>query len=163
MPATPEAAAAAPPRRRDRNPNLLLAFDFGLRRLGVAAGNLLTRTASQLATLDSSRGAPWPEIDRVVAEFGPGTLVVGLPLASTGPTSVTERAAEFAEALRVRYALPVGTVDEALSSRAAEAEIRDARRRGRLARRAGKDSVDRLAACLIAEQWMRTEARDVRP
>ncbi len=162
MPATPEAAVAAPP-VRDRNSDILLAFDFGLRRIGVAAGNRLTRTASPVATLDASRGTPWHDIDRLVADFGPGTLVVGLPETSRGPTRVTERAAEFAAALRSRYGLPVGTVDEALTSRAAEAEIRDARRRGTLTRRAGKDRVDRLAASLIAEQWMAAEARDTRP
>lgn len=134
---------------------VLLAFDFGLRRIGIATGNLLTRTATPLTTLRTGRGIPWSEVDALVREWQPATLVVGRPAVDeTRPIEVRIR--EFAAALRERYALPVECVDEAFSSQAARTELRSRRRSGHLRRRVEKDRVDRLAACHIAEQWMST-------
>jgi putative Holliday junction resolvase len=146
------------PGRADRNPDVVVAFDFGLRRIGVATGNLVTRIASELKTLETGPEPPWSELDAVVAGFGPGTLVVGLPPSSSAPTSITERARLFAASLAARYALPVETVDESLTSVQAEAELRDARRDGRRRRRIDKGDIDRRAARLIVEQWMSAQA-----
>jgi putative pre-16S rRNA nuclease len=132
---------------------VLLAFDFGLRRLGLATANLTTRTASPLTTLRVDRQIPWADIDRVVADWRPDQLVVGLP-EGEGAASVARTIRDFVEQLRERYRLPVATVDETLTSVAAQAEIVSARRSGFLRRRVGRDSTDRVAACLIAEQWM---------
>jgi putative Holliday junction resolvase len=151
MPRTPEASRGA---RSAGNPDILLAFDFGARRIGIATGNRLTGTAAALRTLLSGAQPPWAEIDAVVHDYAPGRLVVGVPEASAGPSSVTARARRFASELAARYALPVETVDETLSSRAAEAELRDARRSGALGKRISKGAVDARAAKLIAEQWL---------
>ena len=132
---------------------ILLAFDFGFRRLGVATGNLHTRTAQPLTTLEVREQLPWNEIDRVIAQWRPGQLVVGLPQGE-GVTQVASRIRAFAAALAQRYALPVATVDETLTSEAARDELRANRRSGFLRRRVGKGRTDRVAACLIAEQWM---------
>lgn len=135
---------------RDR---VVLAFDFGLRRLGVATGNLLTRTATPLTTLDAGAGPPWSEIDMLVRDWAPDTIVVGVPVAERG-SATEERIREFVAALEQRYSRPVDTVDEALSSRAAASDLREHRRERRLRRRVQKSDVDRHAARLIAEQWM---------
>lgn len=132
---------------------LLLAFDYGTRRLGVATGNLTTRTASPLTTLRVDRDLPWAEIDRVVADWRPAQIVVGLP-EGEGTAAVAARVRSFVAALERRYDVPVATVDETLTSVAALSEIAASRRSGYLRRRAGRDSTDRVAACLIAEQWM---------
>jgi putative pre-16S rRNA nuclease len=132
---------------------VLLAFDFGLRRLGLATANLATRTASPLPTLRIDREMPWVDIDRVVADWRPAQLVVGLP-EGEGAAQIARVVRGFVEQLRERYQLPVATVDETLTSAAAQAEIVSARRSGFLRRRVGRDSTDRVAACLIAEQWM---------
>jgi putative Holliday junction resolvase len=132
---------------------VVLAFDFGLRRLGLATANLATRTASPLTTLRVDREIPWADIDRVIADWQPAQLVVGLP-ESEGAASVARAIRGFVEQLHERYQLPVATVDETLTSAAAQAEIVGARRSGFLRRRVGRDSTDRVAACLIAEQWM---------
>lgn len=134
---------------------ILLAFDFGLRRLGIATANLATRTASPLTTLYMDHVIPWPEIDRVVEEWRPGQLVVGLP-EGDGAAEIARRIRSFVEKLAERYELPVATVDETLTSVEAEAELTAARRSGHLRRRIGRGRTDRLAACLIAEQWMST-------
>ena len=132
---------------------MLLAFDFGLRRLGLATANLATRTASPLTTLRIDREIPWADIDRVIEDWRPDQLVVGLP-EGEGAASIARAVRGFVEQLRERYRLPVATVDETLTSAAAQAEIVGARRSGFLRRRVGRDSTDRVAACLIAEQWM---------
>ena len=132
---------------------ILLAFDFGLRRLGVATANLETRTASPLTTLRVDREPPWAELDRIVAEWQPGRLVVGVPEGDSA-AAVARRARQFAAAIGSRYALPVATVDEMLTSVEAEATLAENRRSGYLRRRVGRGQVDRVAACLIAEQWM---------
>jgi putative Holliday junction resolvase len=138
-------------RASDRH--LLLAFDFGLRRIGIATANRETKTASPLTTLRVERDLPWNEIDRLMDDWRPAQLVVGVP-EGEGVGSIARRARAFAAALAQRYELPVATVDETLTSVAAETDLAEKRRSGYLRRRIGKGSVDRLAACLIAEQWM---------
>ena len=132
---------------------VLLAFDFGLRRIGVASGNLLTRTASPLTTLVVGREPPWGEIDRMIEEWRPSRLVVGMPPQdATG--NIGKQVRSFVTQLRTRYALDVETVDESLTSRAAYATLTEHRRTGAAKRRIGKARLDRHAACLIAEQWL---------
>ena len=138
---------------RDRDRHILVAFDFGLRRIGVATANRQTRTASPLTTVRVDREPPWQELDRIIDDWRPAQLVVGVP-EGDGAAAIARQARAFAAALAERYGLPVVTVDETLSSAAAESELAEKRRSGYLRRRVGKGSVDRLAACLIAEQWM---------
>jgi len=140
---------------RTRSPDVLLAFDFGFRRIGIASGNLHTRTASPVATLTVRGELPWAELDRMIDDWLPGHLVVGLPDPVLA-TAVAERAQEFIIALRGRYDLPVESVDESFTSRAASSELKEARHAGRLTTRVQKASIDSYAACLIAEQWMHT-------
>lgn len=138
---------------RDRDRHILVAFDFGLRRIGVATANRQTRTASPLTTVRVDREPPWQELDRIIDDWRPAQLVVGVP-EGDGAAAIARQARAFAAALAERYGLPVVTVDETLSSAAAESELAEKRRSGYLRRRVGKGSVDRVAACLIAEQWM---------
>ena len=141
-------------RASDRH--LLVAFDFGLRRIGIATANRETRTASPLTTLRVDREPPWADIDRLIADWRPAQLVVGVP-EGEGAEAIAQRARSFAAALAERYDLPVATVDETLTSVAAESELAEKRRSGYLRRRVGKGGVDRVAACLIAEQWLRQQ------
>ena len=141
-------------RASDRH--IVVAFDFGFRRIGIATANRQTRTASPLTTVRVEREPPWLELDRVIDDWRPGQLVVGVP-EGEGTEHVARRAREFAAELMKRYDLPVATVDETLTSAAAESELAEKRRSGYLRRRVGKGGVDRVAACLIAEQWMREQ------
>ena len=138
---------------RDRDRHILVAFDFGLRRIGVATANRQTRTASPLTTVRVDREPPWQELDRIIDDWRPAQLVVGVP-EGDGAAAIARQARAFAAALAERYGLPVVTVDETLSSAAAQSELAEKRRSGYLRRRVGKGGVDRVAACLIAEQWM---------
>jgi putative Holliday junction resolvase len=138
--------------------HILVAFDFGLRRIGIATANRETQTASPLTTLRADRGPPWAEIDRIIDDWRPGQLIVGVP-EGEGAEAIARQARAFAAALAKRYGVPVATVDETLTSVAAESALAEKRRSGYLRRRVGKGSVDRVAACLIAEQWMNEAVR----
>ncbi len=134
----------------------ILAFDYGGRRIGVAVGEREPRTASGLDTVAARDGEPdWAKLDSLVGEWRPVVLVVGVPHHADGRESDTGKAARaFGAALGERYGLPVELVDESLTSREADAELRHQRRSGMLRRRVRRDDSDRIAARLILESWL---------
>jgi putative Holliday junction resolvase len=139
-------------------PGLVLAFDFGRRRIGVACGDTLSCSASPLTAITAGPAGPqWPAIDALIAEWRPARAVVGLPYNvddSQSPMAVAAR--EFAAMLESRYRLPVNLVDERYSSLEAAARLRAARQAGLRRRRVGKADVDAAAACVILERWFTT-------
>lgn len=128
---------------------VLLGFDFGSKRIGVAVGQELTGTARELLTLNNLNGAPdWDAITRLLEEWRPDALVVGLPLNLDGSEhEVSRMAKRFGNRLRGRYNLPVFTIDERLSSSEAESLLAE---QGRFDRA----DVDKVAARLILESWL---------
>lgn len=135
-------------------PQLILAFDYGTRRIGVASGDTLTRTARALTTLERSAALPWPAIAKLIEEFRPAQLVVGLPYNMDGtPTHLTETTRAFARELHSRHRIPVVLVDERLSSREAEGQLREARASGLKKRRLTHGDVDMAAAKVLLERW----------
>lgn len=137
--------------------DVLLAIDFGTKRIGIASANLLTRTASPVTTLRVTGETPWSELDRLVADWKPGLLVVGMP--GERGREINSTIEDFITALGPRYGLPVETVDESLSSAGARSALAEGRASGIHPRRVARERIDRHAACLIAEQWM-SEDRD---
>jgi putative pre-16S rRNA nuclease len=132
----------------------VLAFDFGLRRIGVAVGQTVTGSASPLDTLLCQGGkADHERIAALVREWQPDRLVVGLPLAADGGASDMSRAAEaFARELE-KLGLPVDRVDERHSSQEAGAVLKKARQAGTRGR-IRKTDIDAAAAVLIAERYL---------
>ena len=125
----------------------VLAFDFGIKRIGVAVGEPELGTAHPLPGIAITGKARFAAIARLVAEWKPARLVVGLPLAADGSAhDTTERAARFARQLLGRFALPVELVDERYTSVAAAQQLRG--------RRATKLAIDSVAAQLILEQYL---------
>jgi putative holliday junction resolvase len=137
-------------------PQVILAFDYGTKRIGIASGDTLTRTARALTTLERSNNVmPWPTVDKLVREYQPSQLVVGLPWNMDGtPTLLTDASRAFAAELKARYGKPVALVDERLSSREAESQLRDARASGLKKRRNTHADVDMIAARILLEQWL---------
>jgi len=137
----------------------VLSFDYGLRRIGVAVGNTLTGTAEALATIDAHDGEPdWRSIGRCVADWRPAAIVVGVPYNMAGDNaSITMAALQFADRLGEQYGIEVHRVDERLSSREAENELRERRRSGTKARRVRRGEVDREAARILLLQWLRAQ------
>lgn len=140
-------------------PTIVFAFDFGTRRIGVASGDTLTRTARGLKTFERTSDIPWPAIAALVAEYRPSQLIVGVPYNMDGtPTLLTDAARAFARELRIRLSLPACLMDERLSSREAEAELRDARASGLKRRRLTHGDIDMTAAKIVLERWFANPA-----
>ena len=130
-----------------------LAFDYGEKRIGAAVGDDLTGSARPLPALP---GGDWKAVDKLIDEWRPAALIVGLPLDESGADQpVTVVARKFARQLQERSKLPVHISDERFSSRAADGILRDARASGQMTRRVRKGDRDGHAARLILEQWLR--------
>ena len=133
----------------------VLGFDFGMKRIGVAVGQTITRTASPLTVLAAKQGEPnWVEVDKIIKTWRPTALIVGRPLKMDGTTqSVTNAVDHFTQLLETRYALPVYQIDERLSSKAARTDIFDAGGYRALQ----KNSVDSRAAQIILQDWLNSQ------
>ena len=133
----------------------IIAFDFGLTRIGVAVGQSVTGSASPLGVV--ANAASGPDHDRIAAlitEWRPERLVVGLPLTADGqPAEMAVPIRGFIDELK-RYELPVTTIDERYTSLEAEAALKSARQAGSRGR-IRKEHVDAAAAVLIAERYLK--------
>jgi putative holliday junction resolvase len=127
----------------------VLAFDFGTRRIGVAVGEMMLGTARPLTTISAeANDARFGAIDKLIKEWQPCRLVVGLPLSLEGADhEMTDRCRRFARQLEGRFRLPVVLVDERLTSTAADENLRE---RG-LDWRRRKTTLDAEAAALILQ------------
>lgn len=120
-----------------------LAFDFGLKRTGVASGNRLTRTATPQTTISAVGDARFVPIAARIQEWQPDALVVGVPFHPDGASHEnTLRAQKFARQLRGRFGLSVYEVDERYSTTEAHA--------------LGAADADAASACIILEQFLRS-------
>ncbi len=136
----------------DVTPLVALGFDFGMKRIGAAVGQTVTRSATPLNVLPATDGIPdWQTIDELVKQWQPTVLVVGLPLNMDGSAqTITHAAKRFGERLVNRYQLPVHYIDERLTSVDARAKLyADGGYRA-----LKNNSIDSVAAQLILETWM---------
>lgn len=135
-------------------PIIVLAFDFGTRRIGVATGNTITRMPQPLCTLEYRQHLPWNDIDQLLRDYLPTQLVVGMPYNSDDtPTPLTPVVIAFADELATRSKLPVAFVDERHSSQEAERELAYLRNSGLKTRRITHADVDKLAAKVVLQRW----------
>ena len=133
----------------------VLAFDFGLQRIGVAVGERDPGTAHPLPVLAAAtQPGRLTAIERLVKEWRPGLLVVGRPLGEDGAVhEMTRRAERFARQLQGRFRLPVELVDERYSSAEAESRVRAAYGARKAANLARGKALDSQAAQLLLEQY----------
>ena len=127
--------------------DIIMGFDYGTRKIGVATGQLVTRTATPIAIVQARDGIPnWNDIEKLITEWKPSQLVVGLPLNMDGSESeMSIRALKFARRLTGRFNLPHQTIDERLSTREAREQSKTA------------GQIDDIAAKIILESWLRIE------
>jgi putative holliday junction resolvase len=132
-------------------PSIVLAFDFGTRRIGVAVGNTLTRSAQALATIPAAReDERFAAIAKLRDEWQPQAFVVGIPVHADGtPHAMTARAQRFARELAQRFGLPVAQADERHTTQVAQSALAAAG-----AGRAGRETRDAIAAQLILQGWL---------
>ena len=125
------------------SPQTFLAFDYGLKRTGVATGNVLTRTATPQGTIAAEGQARFDAIAQRLAEWQPDALVVGVPFHPDGAAhDNTLRARKFARQLHGRFGLQVFEVDERYSTTEAHS--------------LGAKDADAASACVILEQFLRS-------
>jgi putative Holliday junction resolvase len=127
-----------------------LSFDYGIKRIGVAVGQTITGTASPLQPLKAKDGIPnWQDIEKLIKEWQPDILLIGLPLNMDGSESdMSKRARKFANRLHGRFGKPFEMVDERLSSEEIKYDLRD-----QGIHDFGEHSVDGMVAKLLFEDW----------
>ena len=123
---------------------VILGFDFGVKKIGIAVGQQVTRTANPLTIIRARDGIPdWDALDNIMNEWRPTQLVVGLPLnMDDTPSDMSALAEKFGRRLNGRYNLPVEMMDERLSTFEAQQ------------RAEGEETVDAIAATVILESWL---------
>jgi putative holliday junction resolvase len=131
---------------------VLLAFDYGTKNIGVASAQTITKTANSLPGLKAKDGIPdWNQIEKLLAEFKPDLVLVGLPLNMDGSESeLSTRAKKFANRIHGRFGVKVEMIDERLSSFAAKGEV--------ISQGGSRDykhnPVDSIAARILLEDWL---------
>lgn len=134
----------------------ILAFDFGLRQIGVAVGNTTLQSTQALAIVKAKNGKPdWQALEKIMQDWQPDLLVVGDPMNMDGSASeMGARAQKFARRLQGRWGTPIEMADERLSSFEAKELMREQGHRGNY-----KDEpIDSYAAELILQSWFRVRA-----
>jgi putative Holliday junction resolvase len=145
--------SAGMPDEAVRPAGTIIAFDFGLRRIGIAVGQTVTGSARALEVVPAADRPDWQSISAIVNAWKPAAMVVGLPLAGDGgETEMSKGARRFGRQLQDRFATPVFFQDERLTSFAAEQRYVNARSGGGMRR---KDAAlkDAIAAQIILENW----------
>jgi len=134
--------------------NVAFGFDFGSRRIGIAVGNGITGQARALTVITQT---DWPALAKLIEQWHPQALIVGLPLDADGnDQAITRRTRGFMNGLRERFKLPVHAVDERYSTIEAADRLRAARARGSRSKRLRKGDTDAVAAQVILESWLET-------
>ena len=134
-----------------REIKVVLGFDFGTKRIGVAVGQTVTQTATPLPLLKAQDGAPkWDQIQILIDEWRPQILIVGLPVHMDGTEQLLTKAAKrFGNRLNGRFNLPVEWVDERLTSYEAESLVGEYN----IKLNDQQLNIDSFSAKLILEQW----------
>jgi putative Holliday junction resolvase len=135
-------------------PETILAFDYGLQRIGVAVGQDVTASASPVGVVaNGADGVDHDRIRAIIREWQPTRLVVGMPRHADGsPSAMTAAVEAFIEEL-AQYGLPVSEIDERYSSLEAEQALKNARKQGSRGR-ISKQDIDAAAAVFIAERYL---------
>lgn len=132
---------------------VLLGFDFGMKRIGVAIAQMVTQSARPLATIKASKGLPdWTALTILIEKWRPDALIVGIPLNMDGSLqAMSQHAKDFALSLQERFHLPVYEMDERLTTKAAREHLFN--EGGYQALQNGQ--VDQVAAQFILEDWLK--------
>lgn len=130
----------------------VLGFDYGERRIGIATGQTITASATPLTTLKCINQKPdWVAIEKLITQWQPDALIVGLPLYLDGNSSdMTTKAERFARQLEGRFHLPVFTINESLTSFEAEQQLQQNKKIDQH----NKEEIDKMAAAIIVQNWL---------
>lgn len=129
----------------------LLCFDFGMRKIGVAVGQSVTKTAKALRNIKAQDGVPkWEQIGELINTWHADALVVGLPYNMDGTEqNISLAARKFAKRLEAKFQLTVHLKDERLTTKEAQSQLHEQGDK--------RTDVDSYAAALILESWLREQ------
>ena len=132
---------------------VVMAFDYGLRNIGIAIGQNITKSASTFYAIKAKEGVPdWVKLDSIIEEWEPGLIIVGDPFNMDGTKSeFQKKIAKFSTDLKNRYEIELQMIDERLTTKEAKDRIQD--------KPDGiKDSANKhsISAQIILEDWFRS-------
>lgn len=142
-----------------KTPRTFLGFDFGTKRIGIAIGQEVTGTVNPLTTIHAKNNKPdWDAISKIISEWQPDLLVIGLPLHMDGTEQpMTQAARRFSNQLNGRYQIPIELMDERLSSNEAESILNEQSGSSVFQ---DKAQIDMISAQLILQSWMSQQNTD---
>jgi putative Holliday junction resolvase len=130
----------------------VLGFDYGARRIGIATGQTITRTATAITTLNAVHNSPdWAGIQQLIEQWNPDALIVGMPYFTDGTESeMTKTVQRFCNELEKRFSKPVISINETLSSYEAEETLK----KNMKISKHNKQEIDKMAAAIIVQNWL---------
>jgi len=130
----------------------VLGFDYGEKRIGIATGQTITGNASPLDTVTAINHKPdWQKIEKIIKEWQPDLLIVGIPYYLDGsPSEMTKKAERFSRQLEGRFQIPTRTINETLSSFEAEQELQ---KKVKITQH-NKQEIDKMSAAIIVQSWL---------
>ncbi len=138
-----------------------IAFDYGLKKTGVAIAQSITKTASPLLALKMNNGEPdWENIDSIFENFKPNCAIFGMPEKQINESnSLTKKINSFSSKIEKRYQISIGFINEHLTSKIAKDKLKEQRQEGILLRQIKKGQIDSMAATIILQEWMNREEK----
>lgn len=136
---------------------IVMGFDFGMKHIGVAVGQSITKTATPVASLSAKDGIPnWDEIQALILKWQATELIVGIPLNMDGtPQPMSFAAKKFGKRLHAKFKLPVFHVDERLSSWEAKQRLNIKQDKDYKMTQKEKEAVNAESAVILVEQWLK--------
>jgi len=134
-----------------------IGIDYGNNNMGIATGQSVTQTASALKTIRVNHPFNWDELDKIIKQWHPQAIIIGLPLTEDGQQQlISKQANNFAMKMKKSYQLPIHEVDERYSSMQAQDDFSHARNQGNAKRKHAKN-LDAHAAKNILQRWLDNE------
>ena len=142
-----------------KSDSVLIGFDYGTKKMGVAIAQCITKTATPLNVLKIKNETPsWEQLDQIGNDYRPDIAIIGYPGKNNTKTSLlADKIEKFGSAIEKHYKMPTILFDETYSTTIARQELRDLRRDGILSKRIKRGQVDSMAAKIILEQWLQLE------
>ena len=141
----------------------ILAIDFGLKRLGIAIANTLTKNAEPLQTLHIENTKTIPKaLLQLIKEWQPDKLIMGMPYNADGSESkMAKQIRAFALLLSEQCKIPLEYIDESFSSHEASRQLKNLRQSGERKKRVIKGDLDKISAAIMLQRWLDTEKPDL--
>ena len=138
--------------------SIIIGFDFGMKKMGVAIAQTITNTATPMPAIKMVNGQPkWNELDAIISDYKPNKAIIGLPDSKNQQTiKLIEKIKIFSSALEKKYTIPTILINEGFSTQMAKQELKEKRNSGILKNRIKKGQADSTAAKIILEQWLQS-------